>query len=77
MIANIENALKHGQRRGIVRADVDAEAAATFILASVEGAIGLAKSTRSAAVLDPAMREARRYLSSLRQSGRTREGEQH
>lgn len=66
IIANIATALKRAQERGLVRADVDVEAAATFILASVEGAIGLAKSARSSAVLDTAMAEARRYLDTLR-----------
>lgn len=66
IIDNISGALRRGQERGIVRADVDAAAAATFILASVEGSIGLAKSARSTDVLDTALREARRYLVTLR-----------
>lgn len=66
IIANIAAALERGKASGIVRADVDAEAAATFIFASVEGAIGLAKSARSAAVLATALAEGRRYLDSLR-----------
>lgn len=74
IIANIATALKRGQKRGLVRSDLDAEAAATFILASVEGAIGLAKSARSGAVLDTAMSEARRYLGSLRVTGARRTG---
>lgn len=66
IIDNISGALRRGQSRGIVRSDVETDAAATFILASVEGSIGLAKSARSAAVLDTALREAKRYLASLR-----------
>lgn len=66
IIANIAKALNRGQERGLVRPDVDTRAAATFILASVEGSIGLAKSARSSAVLDTAMCEARRYLDTLR-----------
>lgn len=66
IIDNISGALRRGQNRGIVRANVDTAAAATFILASVEGSIGLAKSARSADVLDTALREARRYLVTLR-----------
>lgn len=66
IIANIAAALERGKSSGVVRADVDAEAVATFIFASVEGAIGLAKSARSAAVLATALGEGRRYLNSLR-----------
>lgn len=66
IIDNISGVLRRGQDRGIVRSDVDPDAAATFILASVEGSIGLAKSARSADVLDTALREAKRYLASLR-----------
>lgn len=65
IIANIAAALRHGQARGLIRDDVDPEAAATFIFASVEGAIGLAKSARSTEVLDVAIAETRRYLRSL------------
>lgn len=66
VVGNIAAALRRGQDGGIVRADVQVEAAATFILASFEGAIGLAKSARSSELLDTAMGEAKRYLASLR-----------
>lgn len=66
IVANIEAALRRGQARGVVRAEIDPKAVATFVLASVEGAIGLAKSARSTAVLDAAVGEAKRYLASLR-----------
>lgn len=66
IITNISRALRRGQDRGVVRKDLDCEAAATFIFASVEGAIGLAKSARSSHVLDVAIGEAKRYLASLR-----------
>lgn len=72
IIANIAAALERGKACGIVRADVDARAVATFIFASIEGAIGLAKSARSADVLATALGEARRYLDSLRVGPRPR-----
>ncbi len=43
--------LERGQRNGTVREDVDALSAATFIVASWEGSIGLAKCERSTDVL--------------------------
>ena len=66
IIGNIAAALDRGKAAGSVRADVDARAAATFILAAIEGAIGIAKGTRSEATLTDALAEARRYLATLR-----------
>lgn len=66
IINNISAALARGKTHGLVRADVDCDAAATFILAAVEGSIGLAKGTRSEETLARSMEEARRYLASLR-----------
>lgn len=66
IVANIATALRRGQVRGVVRNDIDTQAVATFILASVEGAIGLAKSARSPALLDSAIGETKRYLATLR-----------
>ena len=74
IVANIAAALERGKRHGIVRADVETTAAATFILAGTEGTVGLAKSARSPAVLDLAMREMKRYLDSLRADGRATSG---
>jgi AcrR family transcriptional regulator len=39
----IADGVRSGQARGLVRLDVDAEAVATFIVASYQGAIGFAK----------------------------------
>ena len=41
--AGVTRALQRGQTQGRVRPDVDVAAAATFIVASIEGALGLAK----------------------------------
>ncbi|MEW5964328.1 MAG: TetR/AcrR family transcriptional regulator [Pseudomonadota bacterium] len=66
IIDNIATALERGKASGVVRGDVDSRAAAIFILAAVEGAIGIAKGTRSEAALQSALVEARRYLATLR-----------
>ena len=66
IIGSIAAALRRGQSVGRIRSDIDADACATFILASVEGAIGLAKSARCDGLLEVALGEAKRYLASLR-----------
>lgn len=65
-IASISDALRRGQDNGLIRDDVDAEAAAVFILAAADGAIALAKSTNSQRALESATGELRRYLETLR-----------
>ncbi|MFP5305599.1 MAG: TetR family transcriptional regulator C-terminal domain-containing protein, partial [Gammaproteobacteria bacterium] len=59
-------ALRRGQARGTVRTDVAAEDAAAFIIAGVEGCVGLAKSKRSRDYLESGMRGLVDYLESLR-----------
>jgi TetR/AcrR family transcriptional regulator, transcriptional repressor for nem operon len=59
-------ALRRGQTRGTVRTDVAAEDAAAFIIAAVEGCVGLAKSKRSRDYLESGMRGLMDYLRSLR-----------
>ncbi len=58
--------LESGQQRGTVREDVDALSAATFIVASWEGSIGLAKCERSTDVLSACRQGLERYLETLR-----------
>jgi len=58
--------LERGQRNGTVREDVDALTAATFIVASWEGSIGLAKCERSKDVLSACRLGIERYLETLR-----------
>jgi len=58
--------LERGQRNGTVREDVDAASAATFIVASWEGSIGLAKCERSKDVLSACRLGIERYLETLR-----------
>jgi AcrR family transcriptional regulator len=78
IIAGVAAALHRGQDAGIVRGDIAAAGCAIFIVASVEGMIGLAKSTRSGDTLDAARGELSRYLASLRAgSGRDRPADGH
>lgn len=58
--------LERGQRNGTVREDVDALTAATFIVASWEGSIGLAKCEQSTDVLSACRLGIERYLETLR-----------
>lgn len=63
--ATIEG-LKRGQASGVVRKDVDPRAAAAFIIASVEGCIGMAKASRSKEFLQAGMNGLIDYLEHLR-----------
>lgn len=49
---SISSALTRGQHRGLVRTDVDVEAMSVFLVASLEGSIGMAKSARSKQVIN-------------------------
>ncbi len=60
--------LRHGQKKGTVRKDVDPKAAAAFIIAGVEGCIGMAKASRSREFLEAGMHGLIDYLEHLRPS---------
>jgi TetR/AcrR family transcriptional regulator, transcriptional repressor for nem operon len=62
----LARALRRGQQRDHVRADIDADAAATFIVASLEGAFGLAKNANSLEVFQECMGGLSHFLTSLR-----------
>jgi TetR/AcrR family transcriptional regulator, transcriptional repressor for nem operon len=64
-IASIAAALREGQKRGLVRDKVDPEEAATFLVATFEGYISLAKNARDARVLEAGKKELLRYVESL------------
>lgn len=64
--SSIARLLDKGVKAGSVRADVDIEHTATFIVAAVEGAISLTKSSNSRAVMESCARELNVYLESLR-----------
>lgn len=59
-------ALERGQKLGIVRKDVDARAAATFVVASIEGAFGLAKNRKHDEPVRACTEGLFRYLETLR-----------
>ncbi len=58
--------LARGQREGKVRIDVDPEDTATFLVASCEGSIGLAKGSQDPKLLETCVRGIVRYLETLR-----------
>lgn len=59
-------ALREGQRRGVVRSDVDPDEAAIFLMAANEGVWSLAKNSQDVGVLQSGIRGMVRYLESLR-----------
>ena len=63
----IGQALGRAQESGTLRAQVDAMSAATFIVASLEGCIGMAKNAQSRAILMQCGQGLIDYLQSLRQ----------
>jgi TetR/AcrR family transcriptional regulator, transcriptional repressor for nem operon len=62
----IEDALRRGQVRGVVRTDVDVEATALLIIATLEGCIGMAKQSRSLGVLERCSKGFLKLLDGLR-----------
>jgi TetR/AcrR family transcriptional repressor of nem operon len=66
-------ALRGGQKRGVVRSDVNANETATFLIAAYEGYVSLAKNSQDARTLRSGQRRVRRHLESLRPArGRAR-----
>jgi TetR/AcrR family transcriptional repressor of nem operon len=61
--------LSRAQRLGQVRAEVDVEATATFVVAAWQGSIGLAKAYQSAEILRSCRQNLSPYLETLKQSG--------
>jgi TetR/AcrR family transcriptional regulator, transcriptional repressor for nem operon len=68
--SGVAAALARGQARGSVRADVDVESAATFVVASIEGAYGLAKNRKNRQPLDACVEGLTHYLGALRRTPR-------
>lgn len=62
----IAEALREGQKRGVVRDDLDPDETATFLIAANEGCWSLAKNSQDVRVLKSGMRSMIRYLESLR-----------
>jgi AcrR family transcriptional regulator len=62
----VTRALQRGQAEGSVRADVDAPKVGAFVVASIEGSFGLAKSARSASMLRSNLEVLESFLEGLR-----------
>jgi hypothetical protein len=60
-----KNALIKAQEKEFIRADIDCNETATFIMAALEGCIGLAKSAQSVDRLRSCLRGLTQYLQSL------------
>ena len=65
----IAKALRRGQTRRLVRSDVDVNEVATFIVATYEGYISLAKNFQDVSVLKSGIRNLVSYVESLRAPG--------
>ena len=65
-------ALRKGQKRGVVRSDVDPDETAIFLIAANEGCWSLAKNSQDVQVLQSCIRSMIRYLESLRARGSQR-----
>ena len=65
-------ALTRGQRRGLVRKDIDPDEIATFLIAAYEGYLSLAKSFQGASGLRAGLKSLAGYLDSLRPPGAAR-----
>ena len=63
------DAFQRGKHEGSVRADVDPRRAADFLVASIEGTFGLAKSAKSLRVLLSNLELLIGYLEGLRARG--------
>ena len=59
-------ALRRGQANGTVCADVDARAAAAFVISSIEGCVGMAKASQSREFLQAGFHGLIEYLEHLR-----------
>ena len=67
-------ALREGQKRRVVRSDINANETATFLIAAWEGYVVLGKNSQDPRMLQSGKRSVRRHLESLRPPvrGRTR-----
>ncbi len=73
----ISEGLRSGQGRGLVRSDIDAAAAATFVVASYQGACGFAKNAHDIAPFVACRKGLEKHVESLRASRPKRDAPQH
>lgn len=62
----VAGALREGQKRGLVRNDIDANETATFLIATYEGYVVLAKNAQDARTMQSGQRRVSGHLVSLR-----------
>lgn len=62
----VADALRRGQLDGEVRTDIDARETAFFIVASLEGCVGMSKNAQSLAAFRGCLGQLERYLESLK-----------
>jgi TetR/AcrR family transcriptional repressor of nem operon len=65
-IEGLAEVVRIGQSRGRIRADVDPEGVAAFVVSSIEGCAGMAKAAQSRQLLEAGMRGLIDYLRQLR-----------
>ena len=69
----VAGALREGQKRGLVRNDIDPNETATFLIATYEGYVVLTKTSQDARMMQSGQRRVSGHLESLRPArGRTR-----
>jgi len=66
-------ALREGQKRGLVRSDINANETATFLIAAIEGYVVLTKNSQDARTMQSGQRRVSRQLESLRPARAGRE----
>jgi TetR/AcrR family transcriptional regulator, transcriptional repressor for nem operon len=69
---SIAGALRDGQKRGVVRSDIDAGETAGFLIATYEGYLSLTKSSQNPRMLQSGKKNMKSYLESLRPRKRNR-----
>ncbi len=62
----ISKGLQQGQKQGVVRRNISPEASAYFIVAAIEGAVSLAKNSKSVEVLRVSLQGLKEHIESLR-----------
>ena len=62
----VAGALREGQKRGLVRNDIDANETATFLIATYEGYVVLTKNSQDARMMQSGQRRVSGHLESLR-----------
>lgn len=64
----VAGALRQGQKRGLVRNDIDANETATFLIATYEGYVVLGKNSQDPRMMQSCQRRVSGHLESLRQA---------